>query len=271
MVKVIVFILLGLLAGLGTASLIELRPQLLGGNAVIQAEGGLAARLDHLEQKLEKEMEQRQRLQSRLENFGDASLAPDDELGDRARGLAEADAASASSSDREERREGMPTGDRDEQRIERLQESGFPASEASWIVRREKEIRLDTLYDRWQERRQAFLNSPSSVDPLAQDPLRTELGDEAYERYLDANGRPTSVRIANLIDNSPAAMAGLEAGDEIVSYNGQRVFDLGDLNAASVQGDLGESVLVEVIRDGSRIQLATERGPLGVITRRRWR
>ena len=95
--------------------------------------------------------------------------------------------------------------------------------------------------------------------------LREELGDDDYERYLQATGRRTSVYVGNVVANSQARAAGFQAGDEIIRYNGERVFSFNDLNMANVQGPLGEAVVVEILRDGVPMQLSLERGPLGIV------
>ena len=95
--------------------------------------------------------------------------------------------------------------------------------------------------------------------------LRSDLGDADYERYLKAMGRPTSVAIQNVLASSPAERSGLKSGDEVLSYDGKRVFDLRDLNALTFEGTAGEPVTLSVRREGQTVQLTMPRGPLGVI------
>jgi S1-C subfamily serine protease len=94
--------------------------------------------------------------------------------------------------------------------------------------------------------------------------LRTELGDQDYERYLEATGRPTTVGVFNVIAGSPGERAGLKPGDQIVSYAGERIYDVRDLNDRTFKGTPGESVMVEVVRDGQNLQLVVPRGPIGI-------
>jgi S1-C subfamily serine protease len=94
--------------------------------------------------------------------------------------------------------------------------------------------------------------------------LRAELGDAEYERYLTATGRPTQVQVMDVLASSNAERAGLQAGDQIVSYAGSRVFDVRELNALTREGSGGESVTVEVRRNGQTVQVQVPRGPLGV-------
>jgi hypothetical protein len=54
------------------------------------------------------------------------------------------------------------------------------------------------------------------------------------------------------------------AGDEILAYAGKRIFDMRELNALTLEGTPGESVIVDVRRGGQSVQLVMPRGPLGI-------
>jgi len=156
-------------------------------------------------------------------------------------------------------------------RKQRLISSGFAEEEANWIFEKESEVSLESLNDQYQARRQALLNQTEggANNQTTADRLRTKLGDQVYERYLEANGWPTSVAVGSVMPNSPGQNAGLQAGDSIVAYNGERVFSVRELNNLTVQGDPGESILIEVERDGNPVQLTIPRGPIGVTANRR--
>jgi S1-C subfamily serine protease len=94
--------------------------------------------------------------------------------------------------------------------------------------------------------------------------LREELGDWEYEKYLQALGRPTTVGIPHVLANSPAARAGLTSGDQIVAYDGTRVFNVFEVTEATRQGTVGEPVILDIVRDGQPMQFIVPRGPLGV-------
>ena len=159
---------------------------------------------------------------------------------------------------------------REARRSERLLDAGFSQSQVEYLLQREEEIRLANLNAQWERRRQQFLEENSGQE---NDPLRDELSEADYERYLQATGRPTSVYISQIMTNSQAGFAGFQAGDEIVRYNGERVYNFNDLNRANVQGNLGEPVVIDVIRNGAPLQLTVERGPLGIVggRNRGWR
>ena len=148
--------------------------------------------------------------------------------------------------------------------VDRLVEAGFPADQAAWIVQREAELQMEMLRARYDAMRgnaeQVFVGQGFSQS----NELRAELGDADYERFLAANGRSTSVGIGSVIPNSPAQVAGLQPGDEIVRYDGERVFSMMDMAGRIMQGEKEGNVVVDILRDGAPMQLVLPRGPLGV-------
>ena len=162
-------------------------------------------------------------------------------------------------------------GDRAARRSERLIDAGFTPAEAEWILKRESELRMEALQARYDARRAGEAVGYFGGRAAAADALRQELGDASYERYLEASGRPTRVAVSSVLEGSPALAAGLRPGDEIVSYAGQRVFSMDDITALTMQGAPGESIVVDIWRDGIPMQVTIPRGPLGVTGGRRFR
>ncbi|MEM7359686.1 MAG: PDZ domain-containing protein [Pseudomonadota bacterium] len=152
----------------------------------------------------------------------------------------------------------------------RLVESGFSEDEAQWVIDSEADVQLQQLYDQYNQRRAALEQAAESgqAQNSARAELRTKLGDEVFERYLKANGQSTSITVGGVMASSPGDNAGLQPGDNIVAYDGQRVFDVRDLNQLTIQGTEGESVLLEVERNGNTTQLTIPRGPIGVTAAR---
>jgi membrane-associated protease RseP (regulator of RpoE activity) len=144
-----------------------------------------------------------------------------------------------------------------------LAAAGFPPDRAEWIAKRESELRMQALQARYDAARQGKPFDPATAG--ADNTLRTELGDADYERYLQALNRPTTVAVRDVLASSPAEQAGLKPGDQVVSYDGQRVFDMRDLNALTLKGNAGEPVVVDVQRDGQSVQLVLPRGPVGIL------
>jgi hypothetical protein len=169
---------------------------------------------------------------------------------------------------REERRQRFARRNSPEGRAERLVDAGIEPGLANWIVQREEELQMESLRARYE----AGQNGDPSDFYREQTPttstLREDLGDSDYERYLSANGRSTSVGIGAVIGSSPAQFAGLRPGDDIVSYDGARVFTMNDINMASLEGIAGENVVIDLVRDGIPMQVVLPRGPLGITGRR---
>ncbi len=155
-----------------------------------------------------------------------------------------------------------------ESRSKALVEEGLSAERAAYILQRESELRFAQM--------QAYYEARNAEDPEARlasltDPdeaLRTEIGETEYEKYLRANNRSTSVEVEGVMSSSPAATAGLQPGDEIVRYDGERVYNSRDLIQRAMHGE--GPVVVEVLRDGSSMEVIIPRGPIGIeIGRRR--
>ncbi len=62
---------------------------------------------------------------------------------------------------------------------------------------------------------------------------------------------PVGALIVEVTENGPAAQAGMEAGDIITEYNGNSVMDMETLISLVEETEVGETVTVHVIRNGS--------------------
>ena len=152
-----------------------------------------------------------------------------------------------------------------ERRLSYLIESGFSPDRAEWIVKRESEL--------WMETMQAQYEASAAGEPMergdmrydAQSRLREEIGDDEYEQYLQALGRSTEIAITSVFESSPAQRAGLQPGDQILNYNGTRVFDIGELNRYTMASEPGSTVVVDIVRDGVPMQVVLPSGPIGVM------
>jgi predicted metalloprotease with PDZ domain len=151
-----------------------------------------------------------------------------------------------------------------ERRVATLIEGGFSEEDARRALQLESEASFKAMQLAWEAQRNGEAVDVMSNMSNPQSILRAEMGDEAYARYLDAQGQPTAIRITQVLSGSPGNSAGLQAGDELVSYNGERVFNVMELRNGTMQGQPGEDVVIEIERDGVRMQLALPRGPIGI-------
>ena len=101
-----------------------------------------------------------------------------------------------------------------------------------------------------------------------------------YQRAVytvDDSGNRETVLV---LDDQPSGLGWLPDGTllvvsmtkrMIVRYDGQRVFNMNEISAVSLEGIAGENVVIDVLRDGSPMQFSIPRGPLGVAGGRRRR
>ncbi len=155
---------------------------------------------------------------------------------------------------------------------ERLAASGFTPQQIETMRRREAASQMQQVELDDQARREGWVNTARYYQELnnltsGADTVRRDLGDDAYSRYLFASGRPNRVTVSRVIATSPAEQAGLQRGDAIRSYDGERVFSTQQLVNLRSAGDKGMPVIVEVIRDGELMQIWIPRGAMGIQTR----
>jgi hypothetical protein len=148
----------------------------------------------------------------------------------------------------------------------RLAKAGLETDEIERLRENYEAMELDELYLRDQAAREGWLNGGRYRRELRdlKEQLREDLGEEDYDRMLFATGQKNRVRVKGVIGHSPAADAGLLAGDLILRYANKRVFNPRALRTWTTRGTSGETVWIEVLRNGEIISVAVPRGPLGV-------
>lgn len=154
--------------------------------------------------------------------------------------------------------------DREDMRLGQLVAGGFTEGRAREILEFEDEIRMAALQAEFEARQKGEDFNPWDWASNYQTGLRERLGDADYEKYLTAQGGQATVTVREVIGSSPANRAGLRPGDQILSYDGKRVFSMNELRSMAFDGDPGEDVIVDIERNGQRMQLVLPRGPMGI-------
>lgn len=148
-------------------------------------------------------------------------------------------------------------------------EAGFSRDDAEWLSTLWGQQQMDLLYLRDEASRDGWLNTPryrQAVRDLrnGEGSLRDEVGLDMYDRFLFATGQSNRVVLDSVIESSPAQAIGLQPGDTILTYDGSRILTAPDLRVATTAGEPGAPVVIEVDRDGQRIEFEIARGPIGV-------
>jgi predicted metalloprotease with PDZ domain len=149
-------------------------------------------------------------------------------------------------------------------RIARLVNGGFTEARANQIRQLEDEARMEVLQAEYEAQLDGTALTPWDQAMNYQATMRDRLGDAEFANYLQAQGGQSSITVRDVIGSSPASRAGLQPGDQIVGYDGERVFSMYELKSRSFGGNPGEDVVVDIERDGQRMQLVLPRGPMGI-------
>lgn len=216
-----------------------------------------ADRLAELDRRLQDEIRARQALELKLESLSRQVAVLD--ITNGATGTA--DPGEQPVGDPEER-------DRDWFDDQALLDNGMDSGLVSELKVFFEQLEMDRLYLRDRSAREGWdraqLRAELQAIESREEDLRQRLGDEAYEAYLYASGRPNRVAVTSVLASAQAGQAGIQSGDHILRYDNQRIYNWMDLREATTGGDISDTVAVEVERDGTTLQFYLARGPMGI-------
>lgn len=230
-------------------------------------DGSLSGRVLSLERELEEERNAREVLEEQLLAILEQLDGYGPGAGPQRRDLAMGQSASDGTQVRSRNRQrDAVTRMREfrERRIAGLIKNGYSEDEAKRLLKIESDAQFEMMQTVHEARRNGESLDLFSNSLSAQTTLRSNIGDAEYERFLNAQGQRTNVQIASVLDGAPGSKAGLRPGDEIISYNGERTFSMMDLRELTMGGEAGENAIIEIDRDGVRMQLSIPRGPIGM-------
>jgi membrane-associated protease RseP (regulator of RpoE activity) len=153
--------------------------------------------------------------------------------------------------------------------LDTLLAAGVDSGVANDIARRLSQRDMQRLELRDQASREGWIGDERFVEQMRQlqddvPGLREEIGEDAYDRFLYLSGQANRVKIASVIDESPAQLAGLKAGDLVLGYADSRIFSYADLRSATQAEERGEYIMIRIQRNGETLDLTLPRGPLGI-------
>lgn len=150
-----------------------------------------------------------------------------------------------------------------------LRSAGLSMATVKQTRERFEQLEMDRLFLRDRAIREGWMgtvrysNEVEKLEGRKQD-INSSLGDNGYDAYLYATNQSNRVVIREMLQGSPARTAGLLPGDVVLRYDGKRMFATHDLQNATASGRGGESIPVEIVRNGQVMTLYLQRGPLGV-------
>jgi membrane-associated protease RseP (regulator of RpoE activity) len=106
--------------------------------------------------------------------------------------------------------------------------------------------------------------------PFWMDASRNYIGVQVQSMTEDLRAyfkapRGRGLLVSKVKDGTPAAKAGLRAGDVIIAADGKEVSDRGDLREALADHEPGDKVSIRIVRDGSEktvdVEIARREGP----------
>lgn len=149
-----------------------------------------------------------------------------------------------------------------------LIDSGMPDSQASELMAHFEQLELERLYLRDQSIRESWDRSKyrEALQTIAnkEDDLRNRLNESEYDAYLYASGQSNRVAVTSVLSSAQAGTAGIIAGDYIIRYDDQRIYNGFDLREATAGGNIEDTVALEVEREGETLLFYLPRGPLGI-------
>jgi len=113
------------------------------------------------------------------------------------------------------------------------------------------------------------LEDPNSVylDPDQYDLFSEELSGaiEGIGVVIDTNEEAGGIEVINVLDGTPAAQAGIQAGDIFAVVDGDDVLGMNQLQLATrVRGEAGSTVEITMLRDGEEIEFSIVRARIDV-------
>ena len=146
--------------------------------------------------------------------------------------------------------------------------SGMSVSQASELKSHFEQLELERLYLRDQFIREnwdrAKYREELKILADREGDLKNRLSETEYNAYLYATGQSNRVAVTSVLASAQAGLAGVIAGDYIIRYNDQRIYNGFDLREATAGGSIEDTVALEVERDGETMLFYLPRGPLGI-------
>ena len=220
-----------------------------------------SAAIDELRQLLQNEINARRALEQKLDQLS-LQVAANGQIADTLTSKnhteepAVGNDTSASSPDKDWfNQQGLLDSGMDNIQVSELK-NFFEQQEMDRLYLRDQSIRESWNRDQYREAMQLLGDEEAE--------FKNQIGESAYDAYLYATGRSNRVVVTNVLASAQAGTAGVLAGDHIIRYDNQRIYDQHDLREATTGGNISDTVALEIKRGGKTMQFYLVRGPLGI-------
>ena len=198
-------------------------------------------------------------LRSRLEEIEAAEAGPDSETPEVAFATDEPTASA----------QARGTGRDRTTNTETLVAAGVEITEAEQLLARLDDLAMARLQADFELRNSTAeareeARAVRSAIPRDRKAIRDEFGDDTYDRFLFATGRPNRVTVNSVLRESSAVLAGVQAGDHLRKLDGNPLFSVGDLTRQVRATATDRNYALELERDGQIIEVWVPGGPIGV-------
>lgn len=147
--------------------------------------------------------------------------------------------------------------------------AGIDAQTAGEIAREQSAAALARLDLRDRAIREGYMGTEQYRDEMralsaSEKNVRETVGVDAWDKYLYHTGQNNRVAVGSVMLGSAAEQSGLAAGDVLLRYEDEPLYQYSDLRSATIAGERDEIVSLTVLRAGNTITLSVPRGPLGI-------
>ena len=147
--------------------------------------------------------------------------------------------------------------------------TGLSEAEIIHLKQRYESLEMEKLYLRDRAIREEWINTARYTEEFETiesefQSFRNDINKKTYDTLLYATGKSNRVIIQDVMQNSPASIAGLKAGDYIISYNNTPIYSAYDLRHEITNGEAGEEIKIDINRNGGNSSVYLARGPLGI-------
>ena len=150
-----------------------------------------------------------------------------------------------------------------------LVEAGISPELADDLMAAIDGVARDRLELRYEAARDGWLNSDRYRRALGELPdvrqtIEQRFGEDTYDLYLNASGRPNRLMVRDVFVDSSADQLSLQPGDAVIRLDGKRIYSMGDVTTIMESGTQGEIVAITILREGEAFDTYVPRGPLGI-------